>query len=115
MDIKTIRNGTTLVAKISGRIDGSNAEEFQEAFHRVLLPEDRGVVLDFEDVFYVSSAGLRVLLLIGKDMRATKVKYGACSLANAVKDVFAISGFDRIINIHEDLPAALDAVGAGPE
>lgn len=114
MDIKTTRDGTTLVAKVSGRIDGSNAEEFQEAFYRVLLPEDRGVVLDFEDVLYVSSAGLRALLLITKDMRATKVKYGVCSLANPVKDVFTISGFDRIINIHDDLPAALDAVGTGP-
>ena len=110
MDISTERNGGTLIAKTGGRVDGTNATEFQDALKNVINPDDKAVVLNFEDLSYISSAGLRVILLTAKDMRSANVKFAVCSLSQSVRDVFTISGFDQIIDIHDDQQTAVSAV-----
>lgn len=110
MDISTERDGGTLIAKTGGRVDGTNASEFQDALKNVINPDDQAVVLNFEDLSYISSAGLRVILLTAKDMRTANVKFAVCSLSQSVRDVFTISGFDQIIDIHDSQQAAVSAV-----
>ncbi len=112
MEISTERESGTLIARAGGRVDGTNAAEFQDALKGVIDPGDKAVVLDFEDLSYISSAGLRVILLTAKDMRTANVKFAVCSLSPSVKDVFTISGFDQIIDIHDNQQAALTAVGS---
>ena len=79
MEINTERDGATLIARTVGRVDGTNAAEFQDALKNVIAPEDQAVILDFEDLSYISSAGLRVILLTAKDMRTANVKLAVCS------------------------------------
>ena len=110
MDINAERNGATLIAKTGGRVDGTNATEFQDALRNVISVDDKAVILDFEDLSYISSAGLRVILLTAKDMRTANVKFAVCSLSQSVRDVFTISGFDQIIDIHDNQQIALSAV-----
>ena len=110
MDISTERDGGTLIAKTGGRVDGTNASEFQDALKDIITPDDQAVVLNFEDLSYISSAGLRVILLTAKDMRSANVKFAVCSLSQSVRDVFTISGFDQIIDIHDDQQTAVSAV-----
>ena len=110
MDIQTERDGATLVAKAQGRVDGTNASEFQDSLRDAIGDDDKAVVLDFEGLTYISSAGLRVLLLAAKDMRTANVKFVVCSLSQSVRDVFSISGFDQIIDIHDSQQDAVTAV-----
>ena len=110
MDINTEREGGTLIAKTGGRVDGTNASDFQDALKNAIAPEDKAVILDFADLSYISSAGLRVILLTAKDMRTSNVKFAVCSLTQSVRDVFTISGFDQIIDIHDDQQTARTAV-----
>ena len=110
MDINTERDGATLIAKAGGRVDGTNASEFQDALKNVITPSDEAVILDFEELSYISSAGLRVILLTAKDMRTANVKFAVCSLSQSVRDVFTISGFDQIIDIHDSQQSAITAV-----
>ncbi len=110
MDINTERDGGTLIAKTGGRVDGTNATEFQDSLKNVINPDDKAVILNFEDLSYISSAGLRVILLTAKDMRTANVKFAVCSLSQSVRDVFTISGFDQIIDIHDSQQAAVSAV-----
>ena len=110
MDINAERDGATLIAKTGGRVDGTNASDFQDALKNVISAEDKAVILDFADLSYISSAGLRVILLTAKDMRTANVKFAVCSLSQSVRDVFTISGFDQIIDIHDDQQTALTAV-----
>ena len=112
MDISTEREGGTLIAKTGGRVDGTNASEFQDALKDAIGADDKAVILDFEDLSYISSAGLRVILLTAKDMRTANVKFAVCSLSQSVRDVFTISGFDQIIDIHDDQQAARSAVSS---
>ncbi len=100
----------TLVLKVSGRIDGSNAGDFQTKIQE-LIPEDaNSAVLDLNDLAYISSAGLRVILLLAKNMKKRQGKLGMCAVTGPIKDVFTISGFHNIIPIYNDRPSAIEAV-----
>lgn len=110
MDVTPERDGATLILKADGRIDGTNATQFQDNLKQHIADGDTAVVLDFEELSYISSAGLRVILLTAKDMQSAKIKFAVCSLSKPVKDVFTISGFDQIIDIHDTQSDALAAV-----
>lgn len=111
MNVESRRDGNNLVLKADGRVDGTNASEFQDAMKGEIEESDRAVILDLEDLTYISSAGLRVVLLIAKDLQRQGAKMAACSLSEPVKEVFVISGFDKIIPIHETQDAAMGAIG----
>lgn len=110
MEITPERDGSTLILKADGRIDGTNATQFQDDLKQHIESGDQAVILDFEELSYISSAGLRVILLTAKDMQSAKVKFAVCSLSKPVKDVFTISGFDQIIDIHDTRSAASAAI-----
>ena len=98
-----------LIAKAGGRVDGTNARDFQDALETLLREDVAGVVLDLEDLSYISSAGLRVILLISKQLQGKSAKFGVCSLSSSISEVFQISGFDKIIPTHV---AQADAISA---
>ncbi len=110
MNVESRREGTSLVLKADGRVDGTNASEFQDAMKSEINESDRAVVLDLQDLTYISSAGLRVVLLIAKDLQRQGAKMAACSLSDPVREVFVISGFDKIIPIHDSQDSAIGAL-----
>lgn len=104
------------IAQISGRIDSTAASAFQDALESGLHGGNRIVVLDFEQVNYISSAGLRVIVAIAKQLREQDVKLALCSLSKPVYEVFSISGFDQLIAIRASQAEALgDLDGGGGE
>jgi len=111
MDIKTERNNGTLIAKAEGRIDGVNARDFEEAMKAAISTDDSTVVIDLEGLSYISSAGLRVILLIAKTLRNRNAELVLCSLSAPIREVFEISGFDKIIPVHASREQALASIG----
>ncbi len=110
MQIDTVNEGGTLIAKTEGRVDGTNAREFQEALEGVIKDADHSVILDMEQLTYISSAGLRVILLIAKALERQDVKFGVCSLSDPIREIFDISGFDKVVNVSGSQSEALSAV-----
>lgn len=106
------QHGGVLVASVGGRVDGSNAQEFQEALETLLADNANALALDLQDLAYISSAGLRVILLISRQMQGRSGKFGVCGLAGAISEVFALSGFDKIIPIHASRSEAVSALGS---
>ena len=72
------------VARVAGRIDGANFAQFQSVLESGLDPATDHVVVDFEQVAFISSAGLRVVLMLAKQLRKRGAQLAACSL-NASK------------------------------
>ena len=103
INIKTSVQDSQLTMDISGRLDALSVKELELVFEtEILKNEDIDVVLlDFEEVSYISSAGLRFLLSRYNSM----VKKGGTLIVikpcEAVRDVFSITGFDKIIPIDE--------------
>ena len=107
MEIRTEQEGDVLVALTEDRVDGANAREFQAA----IAGTDSPVVLDMERLVYISSAGLRVILIIARSLQGENRKFAVCSLVGPVREVFEISGFDKIIQTHDTQKKAVAAVG----
>jgi len=111
MELHVETQNGTLITKAEGRIDGSNAGEFEDAMQVAISESGSAVVLDCEDLSYISSAGLRAVLRIAKDLQKRAVKFSLCSLSGPIQEVFQISGFDKIITIHDSRTGALAAFG----
>ena len=97
MQIATEKENSKLTLTVSGRIDTITAPEL-EKFALEHMEGITEMVLDLADVEYVSSAGLRALLQINKDMS----KQGKLKLLNInpnVKEIFDMIGFSRIFTI----------------
>lgn len=102
---KTEKDGVTVI-KISGRLDSSNSKEAQK---EILASEDEGsrILLNLGDLEYISSAGLRVLLISAKKARSGHGKFCLCSLTENVNDVFEVSGFSAIFDVAENEEAGV--------
>ena len=97
---------------VCGRIDSSNADRFQRIVESGIDSEDQALILDFERVFFISSAGLRISLIISRKFNELGKKFGVCTLSDPIRNVLAISGFDQIIPIYESQTAAINAFEA---
>ncbi|MXY46450.1 MAG: STAS domain-containing protein [Chloroflexi bacterium] len=111
MKVNIEREGNTLVAMVEDRVDGTNAGEFQQALEADISENDRIVILDCEGLSYISSAGLRVVLLTARALQKQNSKFAICSLSEQIREVFEISGFDKIIPVHSNRTAAVEALG----
>ena len=106
-DIKWERIQGILIAIILGRIDSSNADEFQRALETGINSTDQALLLDVERVSYISSAGLRISLIMAKKFNEPGKQFGICSLSDPVREIISASGFDQIIPIYESQDAAI--------
>ena len=111
MDIETSRDGSTLVAKPAGRMEGTTATELKDMIDEVLEEDDTGILIDLTDLAYMSSAGLRTIARIQNDMKNIHRKPMAlCSMSTAVKAVLTTSGFNQWIIMRDSPKDALDAM-----
>jgi anti-anti-sigma factor len=111
MELVTDRLNGIVFAEAWNRVDGTNAREFEKALKEAITREDRAMIIDFEHLKYISSAGLRAILLTAKLLRKRNAKFGLCFLSEPIREVFAISGFDKIIAIHGSRAEALATLG----
>ena len=97
MKIEKEQNGTKLVYRVEGSLDIYTAPELEKEFGGI-TEEITEVVVDAEKLEYISSAGLRALLVCAQKMD----EQGAMSVTNCqqeVREVFRITGFDEIMNV----------------
>ena len=105
MQIQNERCGAALVVHVEGRLDSVTTPAFEAHCLQAVAQGERTLVLDFGTLKYVSSAGLRSILVISKALTAGG---GECVLANArglVREVFELSGFLRIFRVLDSLEA----------
>lgn len=110
MDIREETRGDVLVVTAAGRLD-SNSAATLEAVVPARAQANAKLLLDLAEVPYVSSAGLRVLLMGAKAARAKGHKLVLTGLSPSVREVFDISGFTSIFTIEPDVDSGLAALG----
>lgn len=110
MEMTTERQDSVLSITVVGRIDGSNAIEFQEAIRNAVEDRDRVMIMECGELRYISSAGLRAVLVTAKALANRDVQFALCALSNHVLEVFENSGFDQIMEIHASKADALTAL-----
>ena len=105
--IATAKQQDTLVITLDGRIDAQSAKELEQQSLTWIDSGEKKLVLDFSAVNFISSAGLRVILLIAKKLEPVDGKVKLCGLNATLKDVFEISGFSKLFVIVPSVAEAL--------
>ena len=113
MELTERHAGNAVVLAPAGRIDMATADQFRDRLIPLIAEGGKsghGVVLDFSGVDYISSAGLRVLMLAAREARASGVRIAIAALLPLVNEIFQISRFDKVLSCHTGIDAALAAV-----
>ena len=113
MEITIDKVDNQTVVSLSGRIDSTAAVEFEEKLIEVIDGGVNTMVVDFLRIQFISSAGLRVLLLAAKKVKPYGGKLLLCNMSKEVREVFDISGFSSIFDIHGSVSDAVQAIKAG--
>jgi anti-sigma B factor antagonist/stage II sporulation protein AA (anti-sigma F factor antagonist) len=101
--------GDVQVIRLIGRLDSANSPELERALREQLDAGCARLLLDLSALDYISSAGLRVVLLAGKALR-TRQPVGRLALAGVrgmVREVFEMSGFLALFPVFDTPEAAL--------
>ena len=114
MELATDREGSVLFLRVTGRVGSPEAARFEETVLAAVEEADGALVLDCAELTFMSSAGLRCVLLGARAASSRKVGFALCSLPATVREVFRITGFDSIINIHSSRSDALSSFDRGP-
>lgn len=111
MTITEETHDRTQLLMLSGRLDGSTCDILGARLEALAAEGKTQVLLDFGGVPYVSSAGLRVLIIGAKRAKAGGGSLSCCQLQPMVRQVFDLSGFAAILPVHADRASALKALG----
>jgi anti-anti-sigma factor len=113
IEIEQEQVGSVRVLALSGRLDTETAVDVELALQDLFAAGEREYVIDLSDIGYVSSAGLRVLLSLAKQLDGGKGSLRLCGLNAAVNQVFEVAGFSKLFAIFPDRAAALPKVPQG--
>ncbi len=99
MNISTETTANTLLFHVEGRLDAITSSEFEKQVIPLTRELGKNVLMDFAKLDYISSAGLRSLLVLAKELKEKNFTLVLCALNESILEVFHISGFDTIMNI----------------
>lgn len=98
MNIEKVYDDKDLTVKVEGRIDTITSQELEESLNED-IENINSLTLDFEALEYISSAGLRVLISTQKKLKANDAKLTIINVNDTIKEIFRMSGFDKILTI----------------
>jgi anti-anti-sigma factor len=110
MNIVITEEGLVSVVSVSGRMDATTSADFDKAAKDLLAENRAKILVDLSGLEFVSSAGLRVLLILGKACQTQNKSLAFCGLNPMVQEIFSISSFDSIFKIYADKGAALEKI-----
>ena len=99
-----------MVITLEGSLDAQSEKEFQDNVIESVQSGEKSILLDFSNVAYVSSAGLRAILIIAKQQKESGGRLAACGLQESVAEIFSVSGFDAIVDVYSDLESGIEGL-----
>jgi anti-anti-sigma factor len=108
VDVDVRKDESAVIVSVTGRIDTISAPDLQQKLEEIVAQGEKRIVIDLSRLEYVSSAGLRSLLIGAQKTKASGGKLCCCALQGMVKQVFEISGFGRMIPIFDCVEKALE-------
>ena len=109
MDVSSRRYNDVVVAVPAGRVDHASADALQQALAPTVAG-DAALVLDFTDVDYISSVGLRVLMMASRQVRARQARIAVVALQPVVREIFEIARFQHVVEVFASVREALAAL-----
>ena len=113
MEITNRVYGDMIVVAPTGRVDHATAADFERAVVSLLdaaTGPRAGVVFDLERVTYISSVGLRVLMIASKALRARGARIAVAAMQPVVAEILDICRFGAVVEVFTTVDAALEAM-----
>jgi anti-anti-sigma factor len=107
IDIKKEKKQDVLVLRLNGKLDAMNSVEIEKQISHIIDGGEKKLLLDFHHVDYVSSAGMRMLLMVAKKLRRVSGKLVLCTMNSRVMEVLKMSGFDHLMDLESNETEAL--------
>lgn len=101
---------TATVLYPDGRLDQDSAAAFQEKLLQVVGGGSKAVIVDFSKIPYICSVGLRAIMIAAKQSKADGITLAVSDLTPTVNEIFEISRFNFVVDVHEKLRDAVAAV-----
>ena len=95
------------IVALQGQINSTNAATTEVEILALVTAGQKNLLLDFAALDYISSAGLRLVLVVAKRLKQDGGKLVLCGMQTHIHEVFDISGFLAILNVTETRPEAL--------
>jgi anti-sigma B factor antagonist len=114
LEIRETRIEGVVVLEPVGRLETKTSPDLEKKIVSLLAAGDRQFVLDLAETEYVSSAGLRVFLMLAKKLAGGAGRLSLCRLNKSVREVFEIAGFASLFAIYATREAALSAPAPAP-
>lgn len=110
MDIRSMKEANATVMTITGRMDAVTASEYEKSMNALITGGETAIVVDFGGLDYISSAGLRGLLVTAKLLKGKGGQIRFANVKGTVKEVFDISGLGAIFQMDDSVAAALAVI-----
>ena len=107
MEITERKQDDIHIFQLNGRLDSNSSPDLEDKIANGIESGSISMIMDFENLEYISSAGLRVILKTTKELNRSSGRLVLCSMADYVKEVFEISGFDTFLPIVPSMEDAL--------
>jgi anti-anti-sigma factor len=107
MELNHLQEGEITIITIKGRLDAATAPVADNAIKKIMEEDYPRILFNLNDLEYLSSGGLRVILGVAKQLNRKGGKLVLCSHNQFVKEVFEVSGFDSLIPIEDTVDAGI--------
>ena len=112
MEIQKERVGDTYVVSANGRLDGIYSTAFAKEVGELIAGMNPKILIDFAEIDFVTSAGIRAVLLLMKEAKASGVVFALCGANEQVREVLDAAGLAPFITIHPGRSQGLAALNA---
>ena len=99
MEIAERRIDEIAIAELRGRVDSTTADEVEARLFSLVQSGCSGLVIDFRQVAYMSSAGFRVLLVAARAAQSSRCELALCEIDGELRRLFEMGGFDEIFTV----------------
>lgn len=101
LEVGELKNDGIITFELKGRLDSNTSNDFEERLLGSIQNGENRIILDFGNLEYISSAGLRVLLKAARELKGGDGQLLLCSLKDYIREVFDLSGFVAFLPIYE--------------
>lgn len=100
MDVQVEEKSDVVIVRLSGRLDAASSAQVEQRLNGIVDAGHFKLVLNFADVDYLSSAGMRLMLAVLKKLKSLEGKVVVCDMAPEVLEVVKMTGFHHVIEIY---------------
>lgn len=107
MEVTEKRQDGVVILVPKGRLDSNTSDDFEKRLLGLVNAGETSLIIDFKDLDYISSAGLRVLLKTAKELKRKNGQLAFCAVKDYIREIFELSGFVSFFPIHPTLEESL--------